>query len=268
MTIPFYKYQGAGNDFIIIDEREVVYLPDLAERNKTISWLCDRKFGIGADGLMLLRKHEKFDFQMVYFNSDGFEGSMCGNGGRCLVAFAAHQKIISNTTTFTAIDGRHKAEIKQTSDASMIVSLQMKDVTEIKLIDDGLFLDTGSPHYVLFTDALANMDVYKKGKYYRNSTLFGSGGANINFAQLINGVIHIRTYERGVENETLACGTGITATAIAAYHKGLIRNNQQVPFKAMGGNLSVSFQALQPGLYQEVFLEGPAQRVYKGEIKI
>lgn len=268
MTIPFYKYQGAGNDFIIIDERESEYFQNNAESHTTISWLCNRKFGIGADGLMLLRKHKEFDFQMVYFNSDGFEGSMCGNGGRCLVAFAAHKQIIRDTTTFMAIDGLHKAEIKQSAGSSMIVSLQMKDVSEIKPIDEGLFLDTGSPHYVLFTNDLAGIDVYTTGKRYRNSNLFGNGGANVNFAQLINNVIHIRTFERGVEAETLACGTGITATAIAAYHKGLITTSQQIPFKALGGDLSVSFQTDQPGLYKDVFLEGPAQKVFKGEIQM
>lgn len=269
MTIPFYKYQGAGNDFIIVDERKEILFHETPERYKLISHLCDRRFGIGADGLMLLRKHESYDFEMVYFNSDGHEGSMCGNGGRCLVAFAAHQGLIKKSTLFIAVDGEHHAEVVENHGRLLIVSLQMKDVDEIKPMQNGHFLDTGSPHYVLFTKDIQQIDVFSEGRKMRNNPAFGSGGTNINFAEITkDGVIEIRTYERGVEDETLACGTGITATAIAAHHSGLIQNNKPIQLRARGGELSVSFLVDPTGSYKNIYLQGPAKMVFEGTIDI
>jgi diaminopimelate epimerase len=269
MTIPFYKYQGAGNDFIIVDERRNMLFPDTPERHKLISHLCDRRFGIGADGLMLLRKHTRYDFEMVYFNSDGHEASMCGNGGRCLVAFAAHQGLIKKTTTFIAVDGEHHAEIIEDNGQFLIVSLQMKDVDEIKPVLNGHFLDTGSPHFVSFIQDIQNLDVFSEGRKLRHNPVFGSGGTNINFAEITQDqVINIRTYERGVEDETLACGTGITATAIAAHHAGLIRQNKSIKLRARGGELSVSFMVDPDGNYKSIYLQGPAKMVFEGSIDI
>jgi diaminopimelate epimerase len=268
MRIPFFKYQGAGNDFIIIDEREALWISESGEKHKTISFLCDRRFGIGADGLMLLRKHPAHDFQMIYYNSDGYEGSMCGNGGRCLVAFAAKLNVITNNTLFWATDGLHKAEIIGRNGEELTISLQMKDVSDIKLVKDGFFLDTGSPHYVVFLENIDEIDVFTEGRKLRYDPIFGEGGTNVNFARISNDLIHIRTYERGVENETLACGTGITATAIAAFHGGKVGNINRFNVKALGGELKVSFQNPGLSLYQEVFLEGPAKMVYQGEIEL
>jgi diaminopimelate epimerase len=269
MTIPFYKYQGAGNDFIVIDERQEIFFNETPERYKLISHLCNRRFGIGADGLMLLRNHNSYDFEMVYFNSDGHEGSMCGNGGRCLVAFAAHLKLIEKSTTFIATDGMHHAEVVENKDNLHIVSLQMKDVDDVKTILNGHFLDTGSPHFVLFTRDIQKIDVFNEGRKMRNNPVFGPGGTNINFAEIAeDSSIEIRTYERGVEDETLACGTGITATAIAAYHNGFIKHTNHIKLKARGGDLTVSFQVPVQGIFQNIYLQGPAQMVFKGEIEV
>jgi len=268
MRIPFYKYQGAGNDFIIIDEREALLIPETPEKHKTISFLCDRRFGIGADGLMLLRNHPTYDFQMVYYNSDGYEGTMCGNGGRCLVAFADRLGVFVNNTVFWAIDGLHKANIIDRKGEELTVSLQMKDVTDISRIRDGFFLDTGSPHYVVFSDNIDAIDVFTEGRKLRYDPIFGEGGTNINFAQITSDTILIRTYERGVENETLACGTGITATAIAAFHGGMVNKTGHLNVRALGGSLKVSFQNPGLSLYQEVLLEGPAKMVFQGEIDL
>jgi diaminopimelate epimerase len=267
MTLHFYKYQGAGNDFIIIDDRSSTIFNDVANQKKLIAFLCDRRFGIGADGLMLLREHQNYDFEMVYFNADGGESTMCGNGGRCLVAFAYDQSITGKEVQFIAVDGPHHAGVVASENESHWISLQMKDVEEIREMHEGLFLDTGSPHYVKFCDDVTKVDVYHDGKQIRQMQEFGSGGTNVNFVQISDNVLHIRTFERGVEDETLACGTGITAAAIASYYSGKISHQEGVQVKARGGDLKVSFRT-SPGLFSDVYLEGPAKMVFKGEISI
>ncbi|TPN82085.1 diaminopimelate epimerase [Aquimarina algicola] len=260
MTLTFYKYQGTGNDFVIIDNRQL----SLDKNNtKLISRLCDRKFGIGADGLMLLEppQEEGDDFTMVYFNADGNESSMCGNGGRCLVAFAAYLGIIKNTAIFTAIDGKHKAEIK-----NGIVYLQMQDVSTIENHTDHLFLDTGSPHHIAIVNDLLQYDVFAKGKEIRNGAPYFEKGSNVNFVEKNeDNSFAVRTYERGVEDETLSCGTGVTAVALAMHEIGETQN-EEVAIKTMGGELKVTFTKTEKR-YTDVFLIGPAELVFKGEIE-
>ncbi len=257
MTIPFYKYQGTGNDFIMIDNRQSVFFKNNA---KLVASLCDRRFGIGADGLILLENDDLSDFKMVYFNADGNEGSMCGNGGRCTVAFAKHLDIISDTATFTAVDGRHKATIDNNR-----VSLQMQEVSEIRVKLECLFLDTGSPHHVQMVKGLTNFEVFAEGKKLRYG-LYGKSGSNINFVeQLDDTTFAVRTYERGVEDETLSCGTGVTAVALAMHKTGRTTANS-ITVKTQGGNLKVEFQ--QDGdSYTNIHLIGPAQQVFKGEVE-
>ncbi len=269
MIIPFFKYEGAGNDFIIIDERTDSLLENHPKKSQLISFLCHRRFGIGADGLMLLKNHPETDFEMVYFNSDGLEGTMCGNGGRCLVAFAHELQIIEKDTVFTATDGLHKATIKEISGKTSIVSLQMKNIETISSTSEGVFLDTGSPHLVVFSDDLEGIDVINLGRELRNNKAFKkNGGTNVNFAQVINNEILIRTYERGVEDETLACGTGITATAIAAHNSRMLPEQKEYVVKARGGNLKVSFLRSAKNQYTDVYLEGPATIVFTGKVTI
>lgn len=268
MKMYFHKYHGAGNDFIIIDERQTSYLSSVAENHRIIADICNRRFGIGADGLMLLHNHPEYDFKMLYFNSDGYEGSMCGNGGRCLTAFAYHNEIIGKKTHFLASDGLHHAEINSDDGKSSLISLGMRDVIEIRELENEVFLDTGSPHIVKFVSNLKNLDVYNEGRAIRFSERFSPHGTNVNFAEIIKNNIQIRTYERGVEDETLACGTGITATAIAAHFKGLLeREVNEVNLIARGGALNVSFT---PNLksYRNIILTGPAVKVFAGEIDI
>ncbi|MFN2394328.1 MAG: diaminopimelate epimerase [Bacteroidales bacterium] len=266
MIVKFFKYHGAGNDFIIIDERQQDILSHITENHTIISALCHRRFGIGADGLMILRSHHEYDFHMFYYNSDGYEGSMCGNGGRCLTAFASHQGIIENKTVFLASDGLHKATINSDDGHFSSVSLSMNDVTNIRETDYGLFLDTGSPHIVKFTEDLLQIKVESEGKNIRNADTFRPLGTNVNFVAIVDDNLHIRTYERGVENETLACGTGITAAAIAAFHKGFISKNN-IEVIARGGLLNVSFSPGPQG-YRDIILTGPAQKVFEGEIQL
>ncbi|MBQ4821200.1 diaminopimelate epimerase [Aquimarina sp. MMG016] len=260
MILTFYKYQGTGNDFVIIDNRNKI----LSKNNtKLFARLCDRKFGIGADGLMLLElpENEEDDFTMVYFNADGNESSMCGNGGRCLVAFAAFLGVIDNKATFTAIDGKHHAEIKDG-----LVYLQMQDVLEIETYDSHLFLDTGSPHHVAMVENLSDYDVAKEGRAIRNGAPYFEAGSNVNFVEKKNGnVFAVRTYERGVEDETLSCGTGVTAVALSM-HATKLTNDEEVSVQTQGGELKVTFRKEEDG-YKNVFLIGPAKQVFKGEIE-
>lgn len=253
----FYKYHGAGNDFIIINN----FTEQFVENKQFIQHLCHRRFGIGADGLMLLNKSEKFDFEMKYFNSDGLEGTMCGNGGRCIVAFAKKNKLINNFTKFQAIDGQHEAYIFDNN----IVKLKMSDVESIKNIDKNYFLNTGSPHFVKFVEDIEKVDVVKEGKKIRYSKEFSPAGTNVNFAQIAENHIKIRTYERGVEDETLACGTGTVATALALALKTNSIDNQ-FTLKALGGELKVFFSK-NDVKFTDIWLEGPTEFVYKGEIE-
>ena len=258
--ISFWKYQGTGNDFVMVDNRTKTFDSSNVD---LIAYLCDRRFGIGADGLILVEDDEQADFKMVYFNSDGRESTMCGNGGRCIVAFAKQLGIIQEECHFNAIDGLHYATI----DAQGLVALQMIDVKEIERREKGIFLNTGSPHHVEIVRDLQYVDVYKKGKQIRNREDYAPKGTNVNFVEQ-EGPNHfrIRTYERGVEDETLSCGTGATAVAIAMHHLGKIDQNQ-VKIDVEGGTLYLAFE-YKNNTYQQVFLKGPATFVFQGSISI
>lgn len=260
MQIQFYKYQGTGNDFVMIDNRSG-FFPKGSVR--LVARLCDRRFGIGADGLILLENDDATDFRMVYYNSDGNLSSMCGNGGRCLVAFAKDLNIIQSSCTFIATDGLHHASVATDG----IVSLQMIDVSSIKKENDYTFMNTGSPHHVQMVDDLEHYNVKENGAALRYGALYGAAGSNINFVKKINeDTFSLRTYERGVEDETLACGTGATAVAIAMNATGQT-NATSVKLNVEGGKLEVSFDK-NKDLFTNVFLIGPAEFVFKGAIEI
>lgn len=257
MQQTFYKYQGTGNDFVMIDNRQQTF-----DKNDTkhINYLCDRRFGIGADGLILLENHDNLDFKMVYYNADGNESSMCGNGGRCLVAFAKHLGVITHKATFEAIDGLHHATIEND-----IVKLQMLDVNEVEKYNNHVFLDTGSPHHVQFEDDIDNFDIKTKGAKIRYGEPYNEAGSNVNFVKkLSDSSFKVRTYERGVENETLSCGTGVTAVALAMHYIGETEKNH-ITLKVEGGELEVCFD-VENKAYKNVWLIGAAQFVYKGTI--
>ena len=259
MELHFYKYQGTGNDFIMIDNRNMSFPKNNVN---LINKLCDRRFGIGADGLILLEPSKNQDFTMVYFNADGNEGSMCGNGGRCLVAFAKQLKVIDNKTTFDAVDGLHFATIE-----NEIVSLKMIDVDNIEVTNSHSFLNTGSPHHISFCKNLKDLNVKEVGAEIRYGAPYFETGTNVNFAEQVSeNSFKVRTYERGVEDETLACGTGVTAVAIAA-HKTDKTSSNKILLEVLGGNLEVSFEN-EGDLYKNVFLKGPAEFVFEGKIAI
>lgn len=254
MQFDFYKYQGTGNDFVLIDNRSSFFPKNDTE---LIARLCDRKFGIGADGLILLEEHPDADFRMVYFNSDGRPSSMCGNGGRCITHFANYLNVITDRAVFEAVDGMHESTISGNQ-----VSLKMNDVRSVDHQNGYVFLDTGSPHHVQLEKELEALDVKTKGAEIRYSQ-YASEGANINFVEpLGESVFSVRTYERGVEDETLSCGTGVTAVAIAMFE---MKNttSEKVTLKTPGGDLRVRFTKSENG-YKDIFLEGPAEMVYKG----
>ena len=260
MELLFNKFQGTGNDFVIIDNRHQI----LSKKDTNlINSLCKRKFGIGADGLILLEEPDNpgDDFKMVYFNADGRESSMCGNGGRCIVAFAASLGIVTGKAVFSAIDGYHEAVIEND-----LVGLRMSNVSEVKQHTEFTFLNTGSPHHVIFTEGVGQLDVVKDGAAVRFSEEYkDKGGTNVNFAEEIaENTFQVRTYERGVEDETLSCGTGVTAVAIAAHKRGLTTENT-VHLQTPGGALTVSFEPSEEG-YREIWLTGPAKMVFKGSI--
>jgi diaminopimelate epimerase len=260
MQLRFYKYQGTGNDFVMIDNRSE-FFPK--EKTQLIEKLCDRRFGIGADGLILLENHAQYDFKMVYYNSDGNESSMCGNGGRCLVAFAKQLGVISEKAAFEAVDGYHFATI----DAENTVSLQMKDVVSIKNEANYTFLNTGSPHHVEIVADLKTLDIKSEGAKIRYSDLYGKAGSNVNFVhQLEDDIFAVRTYERGVEDETLSCGTGVTAVAIAMHQTQKTTKNE-IQLQVEGGTLKVKFEE-NNGNYSQVFLIGPATFVFEGTIEL
>ncbi len=260
MQVHFYKYQGTGNDFIILDNRNGEYSHLSTQQ---VNFLCNRRFGIGADGLMLLNNAQGYDFDMKYYNADGREGSMCGNGGRCLVKFAYHLGIHKPTYVFNAIDGEHQAEI----DLDGTVSLKMRDVDSIKRYNDDQLLDTGSPHYVKFVTDIDRYDVFKNGRTIRNSDKFVQDGINVNFVEQVgDDEIFVRTYERGVEDETLSCGTGVTAAAIACYHNENGFNDVMVHTR--GGRLNVEYDRNEDESYSNVWLSGPAEKVYEGTIEV
>jgi diaminopimelate epimerase len=259
MQLKFYKYQGTGNDFVIIDN----FQGEIELSIEQIAHICDRKFGIGADGLMLLEKSNKYDFEMKYYNADGNLGSMCGNGGRCIVKFAQDIDLIGDHAMFLAFDGVHEASI----DKDGIVSLEMNDVNDINQIDKSTCeLNTGSPHFVSFVKDVLAMDVFKSGREIRYNDKYAKDGINVNFVAIESEHLNIRTYERGVENETLSCGTGVTAAAIAAYHLRLIKSTS-VNVSAVGGELSVSFECAD-NQFTNVVLAGPATKSFEGTIEL
>ncbi len=255
MLQSFYKYQGTGNDFILIDNRKEKFPKN---NTKLISRMCDRRFGIGADGLIVLENDSSSDFNMGYFNSDGRIGSMCGNGGRCIVSFAKFLGLITAETTFKAVDGLHHA----TMDGEL-VRLNMQDVTEVREKPHAIFLNTGSPHHVQIVSGLADFEVVKEGAKLRYG-VYGEKGSNINFVeQLDDSLFSVRTYERGVEDETLSCGTGVTAVALAMHYIGKTKY-KRIAIKTLGGELQIDFDKSGEG-YRSIYLTGPAQQVFKGE---
>ena len=259
MNLIFFKYQGTGNDFIIADNRE----NKITLSTEQIKHLCDRRFGIGADGLMLLNLKEGYDFEMIYYNADGNESSMCGNGGRCLVKFAYHLGIHKDNYTFIAVDGEHEAIIKENG----WVYLKMKDVKGISKEHFDSVLNTGSPHYVKNVVRVADYEVVKTGKEIRYSDEFEKEGINVNFVEELNDQeIFVRTYERGVEDETLSCGTGVTAAALVFAHNDNGFNRIEV--KTLGGHLAVEFDKTGEDEFKNIWLCGPAEFVFKGEINI
>lgn len=259
MTIPFYKYQGTGNDFIMIDDRTETF----PVSRELITRLCHRRFGIGADGLILLQNTNGYDFRMVYFNADGAEGSMCGNGGRCTVRLAHDLGLFSEHTTFMAVDGVHEATV--TPD---LVHLKMSPVVGIDRHDTYDFLNTGSPHYVAYVDNVDKTDVVAIGREVRYGDVYGpQGGTNVNFVEVQSpNHLKVRTYERGVEDETYSCGTGVTACAISTHaHFGW---DGPVLIETVGGNVQISYKETSPAHYDDIYLIGPAVRVYEGTVQI
>ncbi len=256
MNVVFYKYQGTGNDFILIDDRENQFPLGNAD---LIEHLCHRRFGIGADGFIVLRNHATSDFEMLYHNSDGKIGSMCGNGGRATVQFAHDLGIIGDKTTFMAADGLHEASLKDGW-----VHLKMSDVSGIEKNDDFLFMNTGSPHYVAWVEKLDDFQVFDEGRKIRYNDRFREKGTNVNFMEKDGMVLNVRTYERGVEDETYSCGTGVTAAAIAASYSGLV---SPVRILTKGGDLAVSFERVGDTV-SNIYLMGPAKRVFKGNVDL
>lgn len=260
MQVKFTKFQGTGNDFIILDNRENSYV---TLSNDQIRRLCDRRLGIGADGLMLLNEKKGYDFEMKYYNADGGESSMCGNGGRCIVKFAYQLGIHRSQYRFLAVDGDHDAEI----DTDGTVSLKMIDVDSIKKVRGDFILNTGSPHYIKLVADVMDLDVFKKGRDIRYSKDFEEEGINVNFVeQAEEDKIIVRTYERGVEDETYSCGTGVVASALVCYHNENGFND--VGVKTLGGNLTVEFDRLDDEKYTNIWLTGPAEKVFEGSVEI
>lgn len=260
VRLKFYKYQGAGNDFIIFDNRSLILSGD---EHEWYAALCNRHFGIGADGVMLFQNHDKADFEMVYFNADGQQSTMCGNGGRCIVNFAGRIGMKKNHYEFLAVDGLHEAHVE-----GDIVYLRMNDVNDIVREDDHYILDTGSPHYITFSSNLKQLDVKKAGSSIRYNDRFRQNGININFIELNGEENFIRTYERGVEDETLSCGTGVTASAlIIALQKQLPDGQHEIKLQTMGGELKVRFEKINDHTFKNIWLIGPGAFVFEGEVE-
>lgn len=261
--LPFCKYHGTGNDFIMIDNRSKNFVLGSPDQ---LAILCDRRFGIGADGLILLEESDTKDFKMIYFNADGKEGSMCGNGGRCTTAFAHAIGLIEKSTTFEAVDGDHEARILEKTDQGSIVSLKMNDVLIIERESNNYILDTGSPHYITFVKNAAETDVFGEGKKIRYNSRFKEKGINVNFIEPGNGTLKIRTYERGVEDETWSCGTGSVAAALALELEGKTISGKPVEVITKGGKLWVDFTR-NDDVFSDIWLTGPAVKVFEGFIE-
>ncbi len=254
-TIPFYKYQGTGNDFVMIDNREPVF--DV-HQTELITRLCHRKYGVGADGLILLNTHRHYDFEMVYFNADASR-AMCGNGSRCAVHLAHQLGMIGEQTTFLAEDGEHTAFIRNGQ-----IHIRMVDVQEIQKEAEGYFLNTGTRHFVSIVHNLADLDIVQQGRKIRYDARFQPQGTNANFAEMIDGTIHMRIYEKGVEDETLSSGTGVTAVALALAAAKNIPS--PVTVHTQGGQLSVSFTRTADHKFTDIYMIGPAVKVFEGTV--
>ncbi len=259
MTIPFYKYQGTGNDFVMVDDRDLQF----PVSKELIASICHRRFGVGSDGLILLQNAEDYDFRMVYFNADGGEGSMCGNGGRCVVRFANDLGLFRDYTKFIAVDGEHEATVSGDT-----IRLKMSNVKDVEQYEEYDFMNTGSPHYVTYVDDIQKADVVAVGSEIRYGSVYGpKGGTNVNFVEVIeDNHLSVRTYERGVEDETFSCGTGVTACALSAH----IREGWEGPVQVetIGGTLAVEYQDAGEGQFKDVYLIGPAVRVFEGNLKV
>ena len=259
VNIPFFKYQGTGNDFVMIDNRKGEF--PLLDQHR-IAKICGRRFGVGADGVIVLQNHNKADFVMHYFNADGQLGSFCGNGGMCVVAFAKHLGIIDKQTNFAAFDGLHDATISEN-----VVSLSMRDVDHVQTYPPHAFLDTGSPHHVEFVNDTKTLDVRSQGAKIAHNETYGEEGTNVNFVKVGKPrQIHVRTFERGVENETLSCGTGVTAAALAAFSTGKVTNSK-IEVHTLGGDLTVSFTPHDKG-FSDIVLTGPTELVFSGTLEL
>jgi len=262
--IHFYKYQAAGNDFVVIDNTA----GNWKFTKDQVAAVCDRRYGVGADGLMLVEKHPSLNFNLEYFNSDGSQ-SLCGNGSRAAMHFASKLGLVNGKGTFNAFDGKHSAEFLSNG----LIKLMLNPVNGIKTIGTDLYLDTGSPHLIRFVDDVASYPVYEEGRKIRYDEAFKPGGTNVNFVELLgDNTIYVRTYERGVENETLSCGTGVTAAALAASLKNY---HSPVRIKTRGGDLAVEFKsshsdlpAGQAGTFHEISLIGPAKMVFEGDLEL
>lgn len=262
MILHFHKYQGTGNDFIMVDQRKTKYLNH--EDYTTIERLCDRRFGIGADGLILLEEEHGYDFKMVYFNADGKQGSMCGNGGRCIIAFAHALGIFKAETNFIAVDGPHHGKIK----SDHVVSLQMQDVHKVKRLGYDIFeLNTGSPHYIAFCNNIPQ-NVVSEGQKIRYSDDYQKEGINVNFTKVSDkNKLEVATYERGVEDETYSCGTGVTAAALSYGLKNNLIGTNSIQIKTKGGHLEIQYHHLGSEGFTNIWLSGPALKVFEGEIE-
>lgn len=255
MTINFSKYQGTGNDFILIDNRKKEFSKDI----KDIQFLCDRKFGIGSDGLILIENHPELDYKMVFYNPDGSE-SLCGNGSRCGFEFARFLGIVDLKASFETTDGVHAAHVQNEQ-----VSFSLFDQKSIEKRGEDFYVNTGSPHLVRIVNDIEAVDVVTEGRAIRYSeTYLGQNGTNVNFAQLLQGEVVVRTYERGVENETLSCGTGVTAVGLVASQLGY---DSPVNIKTRGGSLKVNYEKDENG-FRNIWLTGPATFVFSGSIEL
>jgi diaminopimelate epimerase len=258
MTLRFSKYQGTGNDFILILEQEN---PEFIPNSELISYLCERRFGIGADGLIIIKKHDNLDFEVDYYNADGSQ-SFCGNGARCSVQFSKDKELITKSCKFWAIDGEHEASFAENGD----VKLRMNPVTSIEKVNNDFVLDTGSPHYVKFCE-YKRENIVELGRSIRFNERFKATGINVNTASFIDDYIYVETYERGVEDETFSCGTGVTAVALAAAELQS-KTNGITPIKTKGGDLRIHWQKKADGTFDDIYLEGPAKKVYDGQITL
>jgi diaminopimelate epimerase len=262
MTIPFHKYQGTGNDFIMIDQRKDKFIQ--IENSALIAQMCHRRFGIGGDGLILLEKSDMADFKMVYFNADGRQSSMCGNGGRCILQFAHDLKVYKDKASFEAIDGMHEGHI----DEYHIVHLKMNNVLSVINYGKHTYeLNTGSPHYVKFVQPIP-LNVKEAGAAIRYNETYAKEGINVNFVYKGDRHLHVATYERGVEDETYSCGTGVVAAAISSYiNDGIDGDFVKIPIKTKGGDLEVMFY-VKGEEFTNIWLSGPANHVFNGDYQV